>query len=67
MSLVNISDVSLPFFVTAAIFILLTFGSFSLGVLRMFQQRFKTGWIFIAVGIISLIAFAIVINVFFTK
>ncbi|MEF2247223.1 MULTISPECIES: hypothetical protein [unclassified Paenibacillus] len=62
MSLVDISDVSASLFIVGAVFILLTFGLLSFGILRMFQQKFRAGWISIALAVISFIVFVFVIN-----
>ncbi|XEC92877.1 hypothetical protein AB6A23_15945 [Paenibacillus tarimensis] len=65
MSLVDVSNVSAGLFVTAAVFILLIFGLLSFGILRMFQQRFRTGWLSFTGAIISAGVFAYIINTWF--
>lgn len=62
MSVVDISNVSASLFIVGAIFILLTFGLLSFGILRMFQQKFRAGWISIAAAVVSFIVFVFVIN-----
>ncbi|WP_028559982.1 hypothetical protein [Paenibacillus pinihumi] len=65
MSLVNISDVSLGLFLTGVVFILLVFGLLSFGILRMFQLRFKAGWMSFAGAVVSGVVFAIVLDTWF--
>lgn len=42
---VDVSDVSLALFVFGAVFLLLIFSLLSFGVLRMFERRYRAGWI----------------------
>lgn len=62
MSLVDVSNVSPSLFILGVVFILLIFGLLSLGILRMFQQRFKYGWFCFAGAIVSFSVFMYVLN-----
>ncbi|REK77371.1 hypothetical protein [Paenibacillus paeoniae] len=62
MSLVDVSSVSPSLFILGVVFILLVFGLLSLGILRMFQQRFKYGWFCFAGAIVSFSVFMYVLN-----
>ncbi|RJX38315.1 hypothetical protein D3P09_19860 [Paenibacillus pinisoli] len=62
MSLVDVSNVSPSLFILGVVFILLIFGLLSLGILRMFQQRFKFGWFCFAGAIVSFSVFMYVLN-----
>ncbi|RJE89918.1 hypothetical protein D3P07_06755 [Paenibacillus sp. 1011MAR3C5] len=62
MSLVDVSSVSPSLFILGVVFILLVFGLLSLGILRMFQQKFKYGWICFAGAIVSFSVFMYVLN-----
>ncbi|MBB3114409.1 hypothetical protein FHS18_006530 [Paenibacillus phyllosphaerae] len=62
---VDVSDVSASLFVTGAIFILLIFSLLSLGVLQMFQQRFKVGFYSFAGAVVSSIVFGVILNEWF--
>ena len=62
MSLVDISEVSLSLFILGVVFILLIFGLLSFGILRMFQQKFRSGWISIAFAIVSFVVFILILN-----
>lgn len=65
MSLVDVSSVSAELFITGVIFILLIFSLLSLGILRMFQQRFKSGWFSFAGAVVSGVSFAVILNQWF--
>ncbi len=65
MSLVDISNVGLPLFIVGALFILLTFGLLSFGILRMFQQKYKGGWISIGMSVVSFVVFIVILNQWF--
>jgi len=62
VSLVDVSNVSPSLFILGVVFILLIFGLLSLGILRMFQQRFKYGWFCFAGAIVSFSVFMYVLN-----
>ncbi|TYP72710.1 hypothetical protein [Paenibacillus methanolicus] len=62
---VDVSNVSASLFVTGALFILLIFSLLSLGVLQMFQQRFRNGAFSFAGALVSGVAFGIVLNQWF--
>ncbi|MCM3747270.1 hypothetical protein M3223_07875 [Paenibacillus pasadenensis] len=65
MTAVDVSNVSAGLFVLGAVFILLIFSLLSLGVLRMFQQRFRQGWFYFAGGVISAIVFYILLDLWY--
>ncbi|MEK3881581.1 hypothetical protein [Paenibacillus sp. PL2-23] len=62
MSLVDVSSVSASLFILGVVFLLLIFGLLSLGILRMFQQKFRTGWFCFAGAIISFSVFMFILN-----
>jgi len=62
VSLVDVSNVSAALFVLGAVFILLIFGLLSLGILRMFQQRFKYGWLCFGGAVVSFVTFIFILN-----
>ncbi|RKN84756.1 hypothetical protein [Paenibacillus ginsengarvi] len=65
MNLVNISGLSASFFITVALFILFILSMFGMGVLRLFQQMARSGIGFIVAGVVGVIAFVVVLNVWF--
>ncbi|MUT66720.1 hypothetical protein [Paenibacillus sp. NEAU-GSW1] len=65
MSLVDVSSVSAVLFILGVVFLLLIFGLLSFGILRMFQQRFKAGWISFGGAIVSFIVFMLILNKWF--
>ncbi|MBD2847263.1 hypothetical protein IDH44_18850 [Paenibacillus sp. IB182496] len=62
MSLVNVSDVPASLFLLGVVFILLIFGLLSLGILRMFEKRFRVGWYSFAGAVFSSVAFGLILN-----
>ncbi|WP_424766192.1 hypothetical protein [Paenibacillus sp. sgz302251] len=62
MSLVDVSSVSATLFILGIIFLLLIFGLLSFGILRMFQQKFKIGWLSFAGAIVSFGVFMFILN-----
>ncbi|NIK77435.1 putative membrane protein [Paenibacillus castaneae] len=62
MSLVDLSSTSASLFILGVIFLMLIFGLLSFGILRMFQQRFRTGWISFAGAVISFVVFMFILN-----
>jgi hypothetical protein len=62
LGLVDITDVSAKFFITSAIFILIFFGLLSMGILRLFQLRTRSGIMYIVSGVITLVVFIFVLN-----
>jgi len=67
VTVVDVSNVSLEFFVTGALFIL-ALGSFlSLGVLRLFQQRRRQGIIYLLLFVVTLILMIWVFNTYFPE
>ncbi|MBH5318093.1 hypothetical protein I6N90_09765 [Paenibacillus sp. GSMTC-2017] len=62
MSLVDVSSVSPTLFILGVIFLLLIFGLLSFGILRMFQQKFRAGWISFGGAIVSFSVFMFILN-----
>ncbi|RIX54161.1 hypothetical protein D3P08_07930 [Paenibacillus nanensis] len=62
MSLVDVSSVDASLFILGVIFLLLIFGLLSMGILKMFQQRFRTGWLCFGGAIVSFSVFMFVLN-----
>ncbi|ASS65003.1 MULTISPECIES: hypothetical protein [unclassified Paenibacillus] len=65
MTAVDVSNVSPGLFVLGAVFILLIFSLLSLGVLRMFQQRFRAGWVYFAGGAVSAVVMYILLDLWY--
>ncbi|MFX3633628.1 MAG: hypothetical protein ACE3L7_25080 [Candidatus Pristimantibacillus sp.] len=65
MSLVDVSNISATLFILGVVFLLLIFGLLSLGLLRMFQQRFRAGWISLIGAVVSFIIFMLILNRWF--
>lgn len=62
MSLVDVSDVSLPLFIGGSVFILLIGSFLSLGVLRMFQLRKRQGGLYFGLSALSLAGLIVSLN-----
>lgn len=62
MSLVDVSSVSATLFILGIVFLLLIFGLLSFGILRMFQQKFRSGWLSFGGAVISFAAFMLILN-----
>ena len=62
---VDVSNVSPGLFVLGAVFILLIFSLLSLGVLRMFQQRFRAGWFCFAGSVASAVVMYILLDIWY--
>ena len=62
VSLVDVSSVSAPLFILGIVFIMLVFGLLSFGILRMFQQRFRTGWFSFGGAVVSFAVFMFILN-----
>ncbi|MFD0586772.1 hypothetical protein ACFQZE_02065 [Paenibacillus sp. GCM10027627] len=62
MSLVDVSSVSATLFILGVVFLLLIFGLLSFGILRMFQQRFRVGWLCFGGAIVSFSVFMYILN-----
>ncbi|GIQ61939.1 hypothetical protein PACILC2_05070 [Paenibacillus cisolokensis] len=62
VTLVDVSDVSAGLFILGAVFILLIFGLLSLGILRMFQLRYRAGWLCFAGAVVSSAVFYILLD-----
>ncbi|MFC4777427.1 hypothetical protein ACFO9Q_11585 [Paenibacillus sp. GCM10023252] len=65
MTLVDVSEVSATLFILGVIFLLLIFGLLSFGIVRMFQQRFRAGWLCIGGAALSTILFVVILNQWF--
>lgn len=65
MSVVDVSDVSADLFIIAVVFILLIFGLLSFGILKMFQQRYKFGWISFSGAAVSFIVLMVILNIWY--
>ncbi|GIP15284.1 hypothetical protein J40TS1_09260 [Paenibacillus montaniterrae] len=65
MSVVDVSNVSADFFIFAVVFILLVFGLLSFGILKMFQQRYRAGWMSFGGAVASSILFVIMLNIWY--
>nr|WP_240546131.1 hypothetical protein [Paenibacillus artemisiicola] len=63
--MVDVSQISAALFITGAIFILLFFGLLSLGVLKMFQLKYRQGWFSFIGAVVSGAAFGIILNTWF--
>ncbi|WP_019637590.1 hypothetical protein [Paenibacillus fonticola] len=62
MTIVNISDISVQLFITVMFFLLIIAPLGSLGLLRLFQGRKKSGFILIGSGIVSYVVFQLVVG-----
>ena len=62
MTLVDVSQISAGLFVLGAVFILLIFSLLSLGILRMFQLRFRAGWVSFGGAVVSAVAFYLILD-----
>ncbi|OXM16769.1 hypothetical protein [Paenibacillus herberti] len=65
MSAVDVSSVPAGLFVLGVIFILLIFSLLSLGVLRMFQERFRAGWFYFAGSVVSAVVFYLLLDLWY--
>ncbi|WP_308858298.1 hypothetical protein [Paenibacillus sp. R14(2021)] len=61
----DVSQISAALFITGAIFIMLFFSLLSLGVLRMFQQRFRSGAYSFIGAVVSGVVFGFILNQWF--
>ncbi|SEM74670.1 hypothetical protein [Paenibacillus sp. OV219] len=61
MTLVDVSQISAALFVLGAVFILLFFSLLSLGILKMFQQRFRAGVYSFIGAVVSGVTFGIIL------
>lgn len=62
MALVDVSDISAKLFIIGVVFLLLIFGLLSFGILRMFQQRFRYGWVCFGGAVVSFIVLMMILN-----
>ncbi|CAM3118461.1 hypothetical protein PALU110988_02495 [Paenibacillus lupini] len=62
MTLVDVSDISASLFIIGIVFLLLIFGLLSLGILRMFQQRFRYGWVCFGGAVVSFVVLMVILN-----
>jgi len=65
LGVVNISEVGADFFITSALFILFILFMLSLGVLRLFQLRPRSGIFYFVLGAAGIAVFVVVLNTFF--
>jgi hypothetical protein len=65
LGVVNISEVGVDFFITSVLFILFILFMLSLGVLRLFQLRPRSGIVYFVLGAAGIAVFAVVLNTFF--
>jgi hypothetical protein len=65
MSVVDVSDIAPGLFITGAVFILLIFSLLSLGILRMFQLRYRAGWLWFGGAAVSAAAFWFILEQWF--
>lgn len=65
MTLVDVSNVSPALFVIGAVFIMLIFSLLSLGILKMFQLRYRSGWFSFAGAVVSSVVFGVILNTWF--
>ncbi|GAA3405584.1 hypothetical protein ACFFNY_29485 [Paenibacillus hodogayensis] len=65
MDVVNISGLEPDFFITVALFILFILSMLGMGVLRLFQQFKRSGILYIATGLVGIVAFVVVLNVWY--
>lgn len=62
MTVTDVSAISTDLFVLGAIFILLIFSLLSLGILRMFQLRYRAGWYAFGAAVVSAAAFFFILD-----
>lgn len=65
MTIVDISNISAPLFVTILFFLLIICPVLSLGVLRLFQGKKRAGITYLASSVVSYVVFMIVLKIFF--
>ncbi|PYI55116.1 hypothetical protein [Paenibacillus flagellatus] len=65
MNVVNISGVEPGFFATVAIFLLFILSMLSMGVLRLFQLRKRSGAYYFVAGAAGIVAFVAVLSVWY--
>ncbi|REE88683.1 hypothetical protein A8990_108180 [Paenibacillus taihuensis] len=65
MTLVDVSQISAALFIVGAVFIMLFFSLLSLGILKMFQQRFRAGIYSFVGAVVSGVTFGIILERWF--
>lgn len=60
MTYVDTSDISAQMFITVLLFLLIIAPLISLGVLRLFQSKKKSGFILIGIGILVYVLFQVI-------
>lgn len=65
MGAIQTENLSPALFITGAIFIMMVGSFLSLGVVRMFQQRKKQGFMYFALSVVSFVALVLVMNKWF--
>lgn len=64
MTIVNLSDISVELFIAVMFFLLLIAPLVSLGVLRLFQGRKKTGLTLLGSGVAGYLLFQLIVELF---
>ncbi len=62
---VNLEGVTLPLFATVAVFLMVIFSLLSLGVVRLFQKRTRSGILNIVASAFWTVLFIAVLNIWF--
>jgi hypothetical protein len=65
MTVDNISDIPTGLFIVGAVFILLIFSLLSLGILKMLQLHYRSGWASFSGSLASAVVFEIVLKTWF--
>ncbi len=60
MTYVDTSDISAQMFITVLLFLLIIAPLISLGVLRLFQSKKKSGFILIGIGVLVYVLFQVI-------
>ena len=61
MGIVDITDISKPFFVTTVLFLIFILSFLSLGILQVFNKRYKRMILFLALGILSAVTYGLLV------
>lgn len=62
---VDFTGVTLGLFILNIIFVMLIFSMFSMAVLRFFQVRHRSGWMYVLYGVISIIVFYLILKKYY--
>lgn len=63
MGIVDITNVSKPFFLSTVIFLILILSLLSLGILQLFTKKYKRAVLFAALSVASSIVYVILIRI----